>query len=121
VVIGPSTRRLIGELFDYADLGAVEIKGLAAPIVASRVLRESGIESRFAALRGARTPSRRPRRGAVDARAALAMGEERRGLCRARIGGAGHRQIASCRRAVAVDPRRSAHPAALFLLAAPSG
>jgi class 3 adenylate cyclase/tetratricopeptide (TPR) repeat protein len=56
VVIGPSTRRLTGGLFDYADLGALEIKGLAAPVAASRVLRESAAESRFEALRGARTP-----------------------------------------------------------------
>jgi class 3 adenylate cyclase/tetratricopeptide (TPR) repeat protein len=56
VVIGPSTRRLVGGLFDYEDFGAVEIKGLAAPVVAARVLRESAAESRFEALRGARTP-----------------------------------------------------------------
>jgi hypothetical protein len=56
VVIGPSTRRLTGGLFDYADLGAVEIKGLAAPVVASRVLRESGAESRFEAVRATATP-----------------------------------------------------------------
>jgi class 3 adenylate cyclase len=56
VVIAPSTRRLTGGLFDYEDLGAVEIKGLAEPVVASRVLRESGAESRFEALREARTP-----------------------------------------------------------------
>jgi class 3 adenylate cyclase len=31
VVIGPSTRRLTGGLFGHADLGAVEIKGFAAP------------------------------------------------------------------------------------------
>src|SRR5262249_14009160 len=56
VVIGPTTRRLTGGLFEYADLGAVEIKGLAAPVTATRVLRESGAESRFEALRTARTP-----------------------------------------------------------------
>jgi hypothetical protein len=56
VVIAPSTRRLTGGLFDYEDLGAVEIKGLAAPVGASRVLRESDAESRFEALRAARTP-----------------------------------------------------------------
>jgi hypothetical protein len=55
VVIGPSTRRLTGDLFDYEDLGAIEIKGLAAPIVASRVLRDSGAESRFEALRASAT------------------------------------------------------------------
>ncbi len=52
VVIGPSTRRLTGGLFDYEDLGAVEIKGFAAPVMASRVLRESGAESRFEARHG---------------------------------------------------------------------
>jgi predicted ATPase len=56
VVIAPSTRRLTGGLFEYADLGAVELKGLAEPIVASRVLRESEAESRFEALRATRTP-----------------------------------------------------------------
>jgi class 3 adenylate cyclase/predicted ATPase len=56
VVIAPSTRRLTGRLFDYVDLGAVELKGLAEPVVASRVLRESAALSRFEALRGARTP-----------------------------------------------------------------
>jgi class 3 adenylate cyclase/tetratricopeptide (TPR) repeat protein len=56
VVIGPRTRRLIGGLFDYEDLGAVEIKGFAAPVIAARVLRESAVEGRFAALRTAGTP-----------------------------------------------------------------
>jgi class 3 adenylate cyclase len=56
VVIAPSTRRLTGGLFDYADLGPVEIKGLAAPVMAARVLRVSEAESRFEALRTARTP-----------------------------------------------------------------
>jgi hypothetical protein len=56
VVIAPSTRRLTGGLFEYEDLGAVEIKGLDAPVAASRVLGESGAESRFEALRAARTP-----------------------------------------------------------------
>jgi class 3 adenylate cyclase/tetratricopeptide (TPR) repeat protein len=56
VVIAPGTRRLTGGLFDYEELDAVEIKGLAAPVAASRVLCESGAESRFEALRAARTP-----------------------------------------------------------------
>jgi class 3 adenylate cyclase/tetratricopeptide (TPR) repeat protein len=56
VVIAPSTRRLTGGLFEYVDLGAVEIRGLAAPVVASRVLCESVVEGRFAALRTSGTP-----------------------------------------------------------------
>jgi class 3 adenylate cyclase/tetratricopeptide (TPR) repeat protein len=56
VAIAPSTRRLTGGLFDYEDLGAFEIRGLTAPVSASRVLRESAAESRFEALRATRTP-----------------------------------------------------------------
>jgi class 3 adenylate cyclase len=56
LVIAASTRRLTGGLFDYEDLGTVEIRGLAAPVAAARVLRESAVESRFEALRVARTP-----------------------------------------------------------------
>jgi class 3 adenylate cyclase/tetratricopeptide (TPR) repeat protein len=56
VVIAPSTRRLTGRLFDYEDLGAVEIKGFFAPVMASRVVRESAVEGRFAALRTSGTP-----------------------------------------------------------------
>jgi class 3 adenylate cyclase len=56
LVIAASTRRLTGGLFDYEDLGAVEIKGLAKPVEAARVVCESGTESRFEALRAARTP-----------------------------------------------------------------
>ena len=56
VVIAPSTRRLTGGLFEYADLGAVELKGLGAPVMAARVVRGSAAESRFEALRGPATP-----------------------------------------------------------------
>jgi predicted ATPase/class 3 adenylate cyclase len=52
VAIGPTTRRLIGGLFDYRDLGATEVGGLAGPVPAWQVLRTSAIESRFEALRG---------------------------------------------------------------------
>jgi hypothetical protein len=31
VVIAAGTRRVVGDLFEYRDLGAVEVKGLAAP------------------------------------------------------------------------------------------
>ncbi len=52
VVIAPSTQRLIGGLFEYEDLGETEIKGLAAWVGVSRVVRGSAAESRFEALRG---------------------------------------------------------------------
>jgi class 3 adenylate cyclase/predicted ATPase len=52
VVIAAGTRRLVGDLFEYRDLGAVEVKGIVAPVPAWSVLRPSGVESRFEALRG---------------------------------------------------------------------
>jgi class 3 adenylate cyclase/predicted ATPase len=52
VVIGTSTRQLLGALFEYRDLGAVEVKGIAAPVPAWQVLRPSAVASRFEALRG---------------------------------------------------------------------
>lgn len=53
VVIAEDTRRLIGGLFDYQDLGALMLKGFAAPVRAWRVLREGTAESRFEALHAA--------------------------------------------------------------------
>ena len=52
VVIAAGTRRLLGDLFEYRDLGAVEVKGIAAPVPVWLVLRPSAVESRFEALRG---------------------------------------------------------------------
>jgi len=52
VVIAASTQRLVGNLFEYRDLGAVAVKGIAGPVPAWQVLRPSGVASRFEALRG---------------------------------------------------------------------
>jgi class 3 adenylate cyclase len=52
VVIASSTRRLVGDLFEVRDLGAVDVKGIAAPVAAWQVLRPSAVASRFEALRG---------------------------------------------------------------------
>jgi class 3 adenylate cyclase/predicted ATPase len=52
VIIAAGTRRLVGDLFEYHDLGAVEVKGIAGPVPASQVLRPSVVASRFEALRG---------------------------------------------------------------------
>jgi hypothetical protein len=52
VVIAASTRRLVGDLFEYRDLGAVEVKGIVGPVPAWQVLRPSSVASRFEALRG---------------------------------------------------------------------
>ena len=53
VVISQGTHQLVGDLFEYSDLGAVEVKGIATPVPAWQVLRPSVVASRFEALRGA--------------------------------------------------------------------
>jgi AAA ATPase domain/Adenylate and Guanylate cyclase catalytic domain len=50
VAIDLRTRLLLGELFDYHDLGTVELKGFDSPVHAFQVVRQSAMESRFEAL-----------------------------------------------------------------------
>jgi class 3 adenylate cyclase len=51
VLIDENTRRLIGGLFEYHDLGAVEARGFTGMVSAWQVLRPSAVASRFEALR----------------------------------------------------------------------
>jgi class 3 adenylate cyclase len=53
VIIAEATRRLLGNLFEYRDLGSTEVKGLDAPVPVWQVLRPGAVESRFEALRSA--------------------------------------------------------------------
>jgi class 3 adenylate cyclase len=55
IAIDPTTRRLLGGLFEYRDLGCIEAKGFANRVQAYEVARPS-IESRFEALRTTSTP-----------------------------------------------------------------
>jgi tetratricopeptide (TPR) repeat protein len=66
VVIGATTRRLVGDLFEYRDLGAVEVKGITAPVPVWQVLRPSVVESRFEALRGSALTPLVGRGGEID-------------------------------------------------------
>jgi class 3 adenylate cyclase/tetratricopeptide (TPR) repeat protein len=50
VVVADGTRRLLGDLFQCRDLGAVSIKGFATPVSVWQVLRPHVVESRFEAL-----------------------------------------------------------------------
>jgi class 3 adenylate cyclase/predicted ATPase len=50
VIIGESTRRLLGNLFELEDLGAQDLKGIAGPVRAWAALRPSSVEGRFEAL-----------------------------------------------------------------------
>jgi class 3 adenylate cyclase len=49
VVIAEGTRRLLGGLFEYEDLGACPLKGLPEPVRAWRVIGAGRAESRFEA------------------------------------------------------------------------
>ena len=52
VVISQATRRLVGGLFELADLGPRRLKGFAEPLAAWRVEGEGRAEGRFEALHG---------------------------------------------------------------------
>jgi class 3 adenylate cyclase/predicted ATPase len=56
LVIAESTRRQIGTLFEIEDLGPQPLAGFAEPQRAWRVVGESGVLSRFEALRSEATP-----------------------------------------------------------------
>src|SRR5262249_38271818 len=50
VVVGESTRRLLGMLFELQDFGPRDLKGITGPSRAWAVLRASSVASRFEAL-----------------------------------------------------------------------
>ncbi|HSA80035.1 MAG TPA: adenylate/guanylate cyclase domain-containing protein [Geminicoccaceae bacterium] len=52
VVIGETTRRLVGGLFELEDLGPRRLKGFAQPLAAFQVVGEGRAEGRFEALHG---------------------------------------------------------------------
>ena len=66
VVIAAGTHRLVGNLFEYRDLGAFQVKGLAAPISTWQVLHPSAVASRFEALRGSSLTRLVGRDGEID-------------------------------------------------------
>jgi class 3 adenylate cyclase len=119
VVIAEATRRQIGQLFDLEDLGPQQLAGFAQLQRAWRVLGESGEVSRFEALRSGETPARRVRRGNRVTAATLGAGKKWRRTGGADFRRARHRQVATDGGTFRAHRKRAAHPAALFLLAAP--
>ena len=98
VVIAAGTRRLIGHLFEIRDLGAVAVKGIAAPVaglagIASKHCRKS---VRGVTWLGA-DPADRSRRGNRPVVAPLGARKSRRWPGRAGLGRARYRQVASHR------------------------
>lgn len=55
VVVASSTRRLLGDLFTFRNLGRREVKGIAEPIAVWAVEGAAASESRFEAVRAARS------------------------------------------------------------------
>lgn len=55
VVVASSTRRLLGDLFTFRNLGRREVKGISEPIAVWAVEGASASESRFEAVRAARS------------------------------------------------------------------
>ena len=53
VVIADGTRRLLGDLYEFTDLGLKSIKGLATPVRTWSVLQPLAVESRYEALHSA--------------------------------------------------------------------
>ncbi len=119
IVIAPATRRLLGSLFEFGDVGPVVAKGFAEPVPAYQVLRASAAESRFEALRAEQTPlvgreeeigvllRRWQQAKAGEGQVVLFSGEP--GIGKSRIGGD----------AVGAAHGRAARALALFLLALP--
>jgi class 3 adenylate cyclase/tetratricopeptide (TPR) repeat protein len=56
LVIADTTRQQIGTMFELEDIGPQSLAGFAEPLPAWRVFGESGVVSRFEALRSAATP-----------------------------------------------------------------
>lgn len=56
VVVGDSTRRLLGRLFEIRDLGSHELKGFAEPVRAWQAIEAQARHSRFEATRSLDTP-----------------------------------------------------------------
>ena len=122
VIVGDGTRRLLGSLFEFVDLGTRELRGFAEPVRAWRVLGEGAAEGRFEALHGGRlTPLigrehelallldrwERAREGDGQVVGGPALGRGR------------HRQVAAGPRAARAARRRAAHAAQPVLLALP--
>ena len=50
MVVGESTRKLVGSLFELEDLGPQELKGISGPVQAWSALRPASVEGRFEAM-----------------------------------------------------------------------
>ena len=117
VVISQATRRLVGGLFELADLGPRRLKGFAEPLPAWRVEGEGRAEGRFEALHGERlTPlvGREHELGILLERWAWAKDGDGQVVLLSGEPGIGKSRLIRPARA---PGRRAAHALALLLLA----
>jgi class 3 adenylate cyclase len=121
IAIDPTTRRLLGGLFEFRDLGGIEAKGFANRVQAYEVVRPSMVESRFEALRTATTPLVGRGEEIESAPATVGAGKAWRRLRGADFGRARYRQVAPRRDNCGTARRRAPYPVALFLFAASPG
>ena len=93
ILVAPATRRLLGDLFEFEDLGDQDVKGFLEPIAVSGVLRRSKA-SRFEARRSGRIVPLIGREAELTVlRDAFRESEDGTGTAGRRLRRAGHRQV----------------------------
>ena len=96
VVIAEGTRKLLGDLFEFGDLGPQDLKGVAGPTRAYAAVRESSQESRFEALHAGGLTALVGREEESELPASpLGQGEGGRGPGRSALRRGRHRQVAA--------------------------
>ena len=120
VLVADTTRRLLGGLFDFADLGTRTLKGFPVPVRVWEVTGAGGTDNRFAARAlGSLAPL-------IDRETELGLLLERWQRARAGEGQVvlvsgepGIRQVANYARAARASPGRATNATRIFLLAFP--
>ena len=119
VVISQATRRLVGGLFELADLGRRRLKGFAKPVRAWRVEGEGRVEGRFEALHGEQLTPLVGREHEISLLLDRCRpGERRRRPGRPALGRTRDRQVAHRTRASRATRWRAVHAGEPLLLAA---
>jgi hypothetical protein len=107
VLIAESTRRLLGELFDFSERDGLLLKEYDAPIRAYAVVSGGSPESRFGALRGPPYTTGRTRTRAGDPVRNMGRGRERPGAGGPACRRARDRQVATDRGTATAARRRA--------------
>jgi len=109
VVIGPTTRQMVGTAFDLEGMGGHALKGFGDSVATWRVKGESGVETRFEAARGRAMTPIVGRSGELERlRDAWREAKTGRGQAVLLVGEAGigkSRLIDAMRRSIGGDPR----------------